>query len=75
MFLPAGLFRDRFYRPNVVTLMLDTFDAVAALAEAEADARSGRAARPPLAEVLHPSSASASARQRATAPWPDPLSR
>jgi len=54
-FFPASVFRDRFYRPDVVALMLETLEEGTAVAQA--DAARGRVAPPavtPLAEVLPP---------------------
>ena len=53
-FFPANVFRDRFYRPDVVALVLDVLDERAAVAQADA-ARARPAPTPaPLAEVLPP---------------------
>jgi hypothetical protein len=38
-FFPASRFRDRFYRPDVVSRILDTLDETAALAQADGEAR------------------------------------
>ena len=53
-FFPAAQFRDRFYRPDVVTHVLDTLDEAEALRLA--DAARGTATRPaaPITEDLPP---------------------
>lgn len=55
VFFPAALFRDRFYRPDVVQQILLTLDEADALARADT-ARAGPppVPRAPLAEVLPP---------------------
>jgi hypothetical protein len=54
-FFPAYVFRDRYHRPEVVSLILETLEEAEALAQA--DARQPRRVPPaaaPLAEVLPP---------------------
>ncbi len=65
-FFPAALFRERFYRPDVVAVVLKTLDERRAVARADAASRrSGRKrstltriAMPPVVELLAPTSGS-----------------
>lgn len=52
-FFPANLFRDRFYRPDIVRLVLGEGDEDAAVARANAE-REQQEAAPPIEEVLPP---------------------
>jgi WD40 repeat protein len=53
-FFPMSRFRDRFYRPDVVKLVLATLDENAALAAADAAAMNDGHAAPTLADNLPP---------------------
>jgi WD40 repeat protein len=58
-FFPAGKFKDAYYRPDLVALVLDTLDEASALARADAE-RGGKAASaladslPPVIDLLSP---------------------
>jgi hypothetical protein len=61
-FFPASRFRDRFYRPDIVKLMLDTLDEAEAVKRA--NAASGRKAEKPFSRKILPPVISISADPR-----------
>jgi WD40 repeat protein len=66
-FFPAGRFRDRYYRPDVIDLILSTFDETVALKQAD-EARGSQTrpvititeALPPVIDLVSPSEISTS---------------
>lgn len=61
-FFPASRFRDRFYRPDIVKLVLDTLDEAAAVKKA--NEASGRKAEKPFSRKILPPVVSISADPR-----------
>ena len=56
-FFAAGRFREKFYRPDVVQLILDTFDEGQAVTDANRNAQRGKSREtlfPPVIEILSP---------------------
>jgi WD40 repeat protein len=58
-FFPASKFRDRFYRPDLVSLVLKTLDETEAVRQAEAAAARHEAPAPDAAEQQHAAVATA----------------
>jgi hypothetical protein len=74
-FFPASKFRDRFYRPDVVSLVLKTLDETEAVRQAEAATVQRQAPAPDAAEQPHAADAPApdatQQKQGTPAPAPD----